>query len=78
MTPIAARIAKVLREHQWRKYEDRCRCDDPGTFDEHPEHVASMLVAELGLRRERREALAEFSGELTRHETRFVTPWRNA
>ncbi|WP_131813765.1 hypothetical protein [Mycolicibacter kumamotonensis] len=41
-------IAGVLRAHQWRKYEDRCRCDDPCTYDEHPPHVAEMVDAALG------------------------------
>lgn len=45
MSDLAARIAEILRAHQWRKYEDRCRCDDPGTYDEYPAHLAALVAA---------------------------------
>ena len=35
--------ADIIAAHQWRKYDDNCRCGDPITFDEHPVHVAAML-----------------------------------
>ena len=41
---LTVRITEILRKHQWRKYEDRCRCDDPGTYDEHPDHVAALIA----------------------------------
>lgn len=42
--PLVEHITEVLRKHQWRKYDDRCRCDDPGTYDEHPEHVSNLIA----------------------------------
>ena len=45
MTDIRTQLAEAQREHQWRKYDDRCRCGNPGTYDEHPAHLADVLLA---------------------------------
>lgn len=36
--------AEIIADHQWRKYDDNCRCLDLSiTFDEYPAHLAAML-----------------------------------
>lgn len=36
-------FVKFIAKHRWSVITHRCRCEDPATFDEWPEHIAAEL-----------------------------------
>lgn len=90
---IEARIAKILDRHEYRfGHDTNCFCGAPGiwVWADYREHVASVLVAELGLIEERavaghgNEPIATMSQDVAILErfswahpvSRYVTGWR--
>lgn len=96
MSEIKSRIAEILHQHGWHEWREQCCCGWPGaqrsaTDREVDDHIASVLVTELGLREERRTNEMSSAGVTSnwktgdvtfhsdyRQDRRYVTAWEPA